>query len=301
MNVHLGPPPCEKHRPPAPSTEQFGQAVPSSFKELHRYPPPWRRQNCQRSPSRRHRFVHPSKAQRRFRPLDGPEADAAVTSPVAIPHVPEDNDLSMSIYLWSHVMKILYFLLPAVVAAQDLARYSYVFLQASPDLTMGISPGNADPVWDPNSVYFLQLKSRSRNEFKADDDRFAPPPLDALLTFRFAGKTDLISISCAAPSRSRASPTCASVPRPDRGLDSTPATSPRPGSCTPSNPTPQVRCCSRNQLNRDVPLTDVSRRLGPETERRRLVSHRHAVPCRHEILLRSQLPRPRSRLHRETI
>ena len=74
-------------------------------------------------------------------------------------------------------------LLASPVAAQDLARYSYVFLQASPDLGIGISPGIALPTYDPSNILYLQVKSRSRNEFKKTTlfstpfpAQYQPPP-----------------------------------------------------------------------------------------------------------------------------
>lgn len=53
----------------------------------------------------------------------------------------------------------------------DAKRYSYVCLESNQDLCLGISPGDADPVYDAANLNYLQVKSRSRNEEQALDYR----------------------------------------------------------------------------------------------------------------------------------
>lgn len=52
----------------------------------------------------------------------------------------------------------------------DVKRYSYLCLEAAQDMCIGISPGEAEPRYDPAAEpYYAQVKSRKRNEFQATD------------------------------------------------------------------------------------------------------------------------------------
>lgn len=51
------------------------------------------------------------------------------------------------------------------VRAQDVMAYSYICLESQQDLCIGISPGSVEPTWDPADVYYVQVKSRQRNEY----------------------------------------------------------------------------------------------------------------------------------------
>ena len=46
----------------------------------------------------------------------------------------------------------------------DLKKYSYVCLQSDQNLCMGISPGEGDPFYDPDDIFYLQVKNREKNE-----------------------------------------------------------------------------------------------------------------------------------------
>ena len=64
----------------------------------------------------------------------------------------------------AHASVPIYTIAPTTNANVDTARYSYLCLQSNQDLCLGISPGDGDPVYDPNNVYFVQLKKRLKNE-----------------------------------------------------------------------------------------------------------------------------------------
>jgi hypothetical protein len=51
----------------------------------------------------------------------------------------------------------------------DPKQYSYVCLETDQDLCLGTSPGDNEPFFNPNNLFFLQVKSRSRNEEQALD------------------------------------------------------------------------------------------------------------------------------------
>jgi len=51
----------------------------------------------------------------------------------------------------------------------DKALYSYMCLEANQSLCIGISPGAGEPYYDPTSIFYIQLKSRERNELAGLD------------------------------------------------------------------------------------------------------------------------------------
>jgi hypothetical protein len=56
-------------------------------------------------------------------------------------------------------------------AEPDTKIYSYLCLAGDSTLCLGISPGDNDPVFDKNSPFYLQLKSRPRGEESRTDYR----------------------------------------------------------------------------------------------------------------------------------
>jgi hypothetical protein len=67
--------------------------------------------------------------------------------------------------LFSHQQSIII----SVTLAQDTKKYSYICLEAQQELCLGISPGDGEPSFDPNNVFWLQVKSRTKNEYQLTD------------------------------------------------------------------------------------------------------------------------------------
>ena len=44
----------------------------------------------------------------------------------------------------------------------ETKRYSYICLESNQDICMGISPGDSDPVFHPDNIFWLQVKSREK-------------------------------------------------------------------------------------------------------------------------------------------
>jgi hypothetical protein len=53
----------------------------------------------------------------------------------------------------------------------DEKKYSYLCLVSDENLCLGISTGDTDPFFDRDSIFYLQLKSRSKGEATNTDYR----------------------------------------------------------------------------------------------------------------------------------